>query len=209
LNTRRDNRIFGDTWQHLFGEEWLVETVLGKQVCYHPESFMQANPAMFEKLLRSVAAAVPKKSKVIEFYAGVGAIGLSLLDQCSEVACVEVVPSAKASFEASLSFLSAAERERLSFYPGTAVERLSMLQEEWDAAIVDPPRKGLEKQVIEALCSAISLSRLIYISCGWESFKRDCTVLLNGPWKLARAEAFLFFPGSEHIELLAIFDWKK
>ena len=61
LNKRRDNVIFGDEWQLLWGEHWLKEIFLGKQVCYHPGSFMQANPEMFEKLLPKLGVSSSKK----------------------------------------------------------------------------------------------------------------------------------------------------
>lgn len=47
---------------------------------------------------------------------------------------------------------------------------------------------------------------LIYISCGWKSFKEDCRTLLSTKtWRLEKAHAFNFFPGTESIEVLAVF----
>ncbi|XP_057992155.1 uncharacterized protein LOC110646919 isoform X2 [Hevea brasiliensis] len=47
---------------------------------------------------------------------------------------------------------------------------------------------------------------LIYISCGWESFKEDCTLLLSSKeWRLEKAHGFNFFPGTQSIEILAVF----
>ncbi|XP_058103294.1 uncharacterized protein LOC131246863 [Magnolia sinica] len=47
---------------------------------------------------------------------------------------------------------------------------------------------------------------LIYISCGWESFKEDCRSLLsNKAWYLEKAHGFNFFPGTNSIEVLAVF----
>ena len=53
LNTRRDNLIFGEEWRLVWGDAWFKETLLEKSICYHPGSFMQTNPEMFEKLLFS------------------------------------------------------------------------------------------------------------------------------------------------------------
>ena len=204
LNTRRDNLIFSEKWHLFCGEAWFDEKILGKTICYHPGSFMQANPVMFEKLLEKLAENFPKNGKLIEFYAGVGAIGLSLLQHCSRVACVEVVPVAKSCFEASLKFLGE-EKKRLQFYCEDSLKCINLLQEPWDLVVVDPPRRGLEKKFIQALGNAKQLKKLAYISCGWESFKRDC-ILLSGTWRLSHAELFLFLPGSEHLEVLAIFE---
>ncbi|WCJ27479.1 23S rRNA (uracil(747)-C(5))-methyltransferase RlmC [Euphorbia peplus] len=47
---------------------------------------------------------------------------------------------------------------------------------------------------------------LIYISCGWESFKEDCMLLLSSKeWRLEKAHGFNFFPGTQSVEILAIF----
>jgi 23S rRNA (uracil1939-C5)-methyltransferase len=207
FNMRRDNVIFGGSWQLLCGSPWLCASLLGKPICYHPGSFMQANPSMFEALLSKLALFIPPNSSVIEFFAGVGAIGLSLLDRCRKVMCVELVPLAKACFEASFSLLSADEKQKICFQTGEASPR--DLEGEWDVVIVDPPRKGLTPKFIEALCAAEGVKRLIYISCEWESFKRDCAALQKPQvWELSALEPFLFFPGSQHLELLAVFDRK-
>ena len=92
-----------------------------------------------------------------------------------------------------------------------------------DVAICDPPRKGLENSLLDFLCGNDGKNRLanwssqrrglpkrlIYLSCGWPAFERDCKALLrSGVWELRMAEGFLFFPGADHIETLAIFDLK-
>jgi tRNA/tmRNA/rRNA uracil-C5-methylase (TrmA/RlmC/RlmD family) len=90
-----------------------------------------------------------------------------------------------------------------------------------DVAILDPPRKGLEPELLDYLCSksihgggddapASSVKRLLYLSCGFPAFQRDCQRLLeSNVWKLVSAEAFLFFPGADHIEILAVFDHRS
>lgn len=205
FNTLRKNAIFGKEWLLVRGERWLKEVFLENSIYYHPESFMQANPEMFEKLLYSLRAHLPKNGTLIDFYAGVGAIGLSLLNYCSKVICVEVVPVAESCFKASQIGLTDVDKKRISFHTGTASDCMALLQEPWDVVVVDPPRKGLDREFLEALCTAKQGKRLIYVSCGWESFKRDCALLASS-WKLSKAELFLFFPGTEHLEVLAIFD---
>lgn len=105
-----------------------------------------------------------------------------------------------------------------------------------EICIVDPPRKGLDPVLLQALSrqasdvpaeertalykretpanrlpanlqGASNLQRLIYLSCGFAAFRRDCANLLaSNCWKLSEAYAFLFFPGTDNVELLAIFD---
>ena len=83
--------------------------------------------------------------------------------------------------------------------------------------VVDPPRKGLDPPVIEALCSDYGSSdqqqqqALVYVSCGFDAFRRDYRALVekSGKWTLDRAEGHILFPGSDAIETLAFFTRTK
>lgn len=77
---------------------------------------------------------------------------------------------------------------------------------EADLVIVDPPRKGLDSQVVKALCKTETIQNLVYVSCGFDAFTRDFQYLTSkGKWKLQHAEGHVLFPGSDAIETLAIF----
>lgn len=97
--------------------------------------------------------------------------------------------------------------------------------------IVDPPRKGLEDEVLDELCKPFNpnqpyverstfltiydnkvnwvndVETLIYVSCGFDALARDCERLLSsaGGWVLQSATGYVLFPGSDHVETLAIF----
>ena len=80
-----------------------------------------------------------------------------------------------------------------------------------DLIIVDPPRKGLDQQVLQRLCSfkaaaTTKATTLIYVSCGFDAFCNDYEQLTTvGKWKLQHAEGHILFPGSDAIETLAFF----
>lgn len=191
------NRIFGDTWHHSFGNENLYETLGGNQICFHPACFGQAHLSLFEEMLVSIQKKIFQNQRVVEFYAGVGVIGLSVAPLSKSVLCVEMNPFAKESFEKSSSFPNA------SFLEAPTEKALGLLNEA-DVVIVDPPRKGLEKTFLEEL-NASSAQQLIYVSCGPRSFKRDQEVLLEAGWKMENLEGYLLFPGTDHVELLGVF----
>ena len=89
-------------------------------------------------------------------------------------------------------------------------QALSGQFENFNVLIVDPPRKGLDVEVVTALLHSKTLTRLIYVSCGFKGFARDAlTILASGCWKIVHAEGHVLFPGSDHIETLAIFDRKN
>lgn len=209
FNERRDNVILGDAWQCLYGEEWLWDSFCGRQVCYHPASFAQGNPEMFERLLVELAKNVPQGTILVEFYAGGGVIGLTLAERCKRIQFNEIVPLAQRCFEESCKLLSSELKEKLTFVCGPAEKQLALLEDEVDVVVVDPPRKGIDGALLSRLCSKPNVKRLIYVSCGWKSFQEDCKKLLKSQWKMVSAKSFLFFPGTSHLEILAIFDQIK
>ena len=209
FNKQRDNVILGKLWTHFIGEEWLRNQFCGRQICFHPASFAQANPEMFENLLIDLRQYVPQGTKALEYYAGGGVIGLSIANHCAHICFNEIVPLAETCFNETTKNLSAELKNKLSYVCGPAEKQTDLLNSDTDLVIVDPPRKGIDKELLERLCSNSLVKRLIYVSCGWSSFKNDCTKLLENRWELFAVSSYLFFPGSEHIEILAIFNRKE
>ena len=73
----------------------------------------------------------------------------------------------------------------------------------YDVAIVDPPRKGLEPEVIEGLIAARP-ARLVYVSCDPDALRRDLKALTAGGFRLGALEAFACFPYTDHVESIAL-----
>lgn len=99
-------------------------------------------------------------------------------------------------------------RKRAVYMNSSAKDRaISGDFEHFDLLLVDPPRKGLDTEVIDALLESKSLQRLIYVSCGFKAFTNDyMRIVSTGMWTLVHAEGHVLFPGADHIETLAIFD---
>jgi 23S rRNA (uracil-5-)-methyltransferase RumA len=205
FNTSHQNVIFSDAWHIVYGEEELWENFDGVRVCFLPSSFAQANLDLFEQMLRSIQQKVSINAYIAEFYAGVGVIGLFLANEQRKIVCCEIEGSGLHCFEKSRHFLSEAVQKRISFKVGSANDLLDMLNEA-DTVIVDPPRKGLDTRLLESLKKTQTVKKIVYVSCGWPSFKRDCDTLLKAGWELKEVEGYLLFPGSNHIEIVAVFD---
>lgn len=203
----------------------LVDTDL--RLSFSPLVFRQSNHDAFARLVKSLARWVPDESTVCELYAGVGAVGLSLRPRLAELRCSDGNPNALRAFEAAVEDQDRRIQDPClpaladaSFLPLEAHEAIVYDAPGADVLIVDPPRKGLDPQVIELLTGDSSickdLSRIIYISCGFEAFERDLLALtkpaagmMRPKWALAHAEGHVLFPGSDHIETLAIFERPK
>lgn len=204
LNNRPTNTIFGNGWHLCYGSDILWENVGHISIAYQPSSFAQSNLDLFEQLLMRLKDRIPLNSKLVEFYAGVGVMGLFVVDRCQWVRCAEINPQAEMSFLKSRERLNDEEAEKISFHSGSAHHLINLLKDA-EVAIVDPPRKGLDSDLIQAIVHSPTLKHLFYLSCGWHSFKRDCDLLLQAGWKLKLGEGYFFFPGTNHIEILAQF----
>ncbi len=197
------NRIFGDQWELIAGEPYLWENLQGLSFAFHPACFAQAHLNLFERMLQSIQQSVIPQSRIVEFYSGIGVIGLSVASQSQKVICSEINPYAEECFHLARLQMKPDIQKRVSFILGGA-DKLTHLVDEGDVLIVDPPRKGLDPHLLEKILAAPHLKQIVYVSCGFQSFKRDCEKLLEKGWKVEKAEAYLLFPGTNHVEMLCI-----
>jgi len=158
-----------------------------------------------ERIIDHVRNLLPAGSRVAEFYAGVGAIGLSVLDRVSELRLNEISPHSLHGLSLGLGELAQAERAKVSVHVGPAGEARDM-STGVDVVIADPPRKGLDADLTQAL-SGEPPELFVYVSCGLESFLSDTERLLGpGKLRLSTLTAFNLMPFTEHVETVASFE---
>ena len=204
-NTAAGNAILGPRWQRISGDEALRESVAGVDVFHPPGAFGQSHPELFESLALRARSAVPDGARVLELYAGTGAIGLGLLARAESVALNELSPHGVRGMELGVAVRPEVERTRAVLVPGDAAAQAERIARA-DAVIVDPPRRGLDRAVLDALV-ATPPATLVYVSCGVESLVRDAAELLDsGHYALAALDAYALFPYTAHVETLAIFE---
>ena len=204
-NVEPVNTILGPGWEQLCGPPSVVERFGGAAVHYPPGAFGQNNLGIAERMIEHVRAQIPAGARVAEFYAGVGAIGLSVLARVSEIRMNEVSPQSLHGLELGLAELDCATRAKTSVVPGPA-GAAHVAAAGAEVVIADPPRKGLDPELTDYLAAAAP-GRLIYVSRGLESFHSD-TARLTAPGKLrlGALTAFNLLPFTEHVETVACFD---
>ena len=204
-NCERANTILGPEFQHWYGPESVVERFGGAAVHYPPGAFGQNNLDIAQTIIEHVRTQIPTGVRVAEFYSGVGAIGLSVLDRVSEIRMNEVSQHSLQGLELGISQLNAADQAKVSVMPGPA-GAAGLIASDAQVIIVDPPRKGLESDLIAHLRERPP-ECLIYVSCGLESFLRDAQQLtLCGTLRLSALTAFNLLPFTEHVEIVARFE---
>ena len=204
-NTAKHNVILGPHWQRWSGPEAVVESIGGARVFYPPDAFGQANLDLFEHAVTRIHQFVPDGARVVEYHAGVGAIGLGLLRRARSLDCVELAAGGLRGLELGALELSEAQRARLTIHAGASAAHVGLLADA-DVVIVDPPRKGLEAALTQGLLQTPP-AKLAYLSCGLDSFLRDVEALLaSGRWRLSALEPYAFFPFTQHVETLALLE---
>ena len=205
-NCAPTNTILGATFQHWCGPESVVEHFGGgAAIHYPPGAFGQNNLEIAERIVEHVREQIPDGARVAEFYAGVGAIGLSCLDRVNELRLNEVGSQSLRGLEMGLAQLSAPDRARISVVPGTAGAAREAAAGA-NVVIADPPRKGLDPELI-AWLGEHAPERFIYVSCGLDSFLSDVAQLTSrGTLRLGALTAFNLIPFTDHVETVARFD---
>ena len=204
-NSLRTNTILGPEFRQWCGPPSVTEHFGGNAVHYPPGAFGQNNLEIAERIIDHVRNELPKGSRVAEFYAGVGAIGLSVLERVTELRLNELAPHSLHGLSLGLDGLAQAERAKTSVHVGPA-GAVRGLASGMDVVIADPPRKGLDPELTQAL-SEDPPARFIYVSCGLESFLSDSAQLLaKGKLRLGALTAFNLMPFTEHVETVARFE---
>jgi tRNA/tmRNA/rRNA uracil-C5-methylase (TrmA/RlmC/RlmD family) len=204
-NRERSNTILGPDFQRCHGPDSVLEAFGGATIHYPPGAFGQNNLDVAERIVGYVKDRVPDGARVAEFYAGVGAIGLSLLPKAALVRINEVSPHSLHGLALGLADLDTAGRASVEVVPGAAGESMAAARGV-DVVIADPPRRGLDRELVEFL-GEHAPQRFIYVSCGLESLLADAERLVaRGKLRLGSLAAFDLMPFTEHVETVACFD---
>ena len=207
LNENRDktNVILGRKFRTLFGESTLKDVLCGLEFDLSPAAFFQVNPVQTEVLYQTALdfAELQPDDRLCDVYCGAGTISLMMARHCKEVLGIEIVPQAidNAKENAHRNGITNAD-----FRCGTAEEVLPALVDEGlrpDVIVIDPPRKGVEPAVIEAIAKA-SPRRVVYVSCNVATQARDAALLCERGYRLDRVQPVDMFCWTSGVECVAL-----
>ncbi|WP_350343267.1 23S rRNA (uracil(1939)-C(5))-methyltransferase RlmD [Proteinivorax tanatarense] len=206
INSKKTNVVMGRKNITMFGNGHITEKVTGIQYKISPLSFFQVNPKGMEILYGKTLeyANLTGKEKVLDAYCGIGSISLFLAQQAKEVLGVEIVPQAieDAKENAKINGIKNAH-----FKVGKAEEVIvdeAKKGEKYDVVVVDPPRKGCDEKLLEAI-QKISPQRIVYVSCNPSTLARDLKHLCQeGKYEIKQVQPVDMFPHSGHVECVCL-----
>ena len=200
-NTRRGNAVLGETMRTLWGDDAIEDILCGLRFRISPRSFYQVNRTQAERLYSKAlaAAGLTGTETVLDLYCGTGTITLCLARQAKRAVGVELVEAAIRDAQENARRNGIGNAEFFCADAGQAAQRLCAAGETPDVIVVDPPRKGLSADVIEAMVR-MAPQRIVYVSCDPATLARDVRSLTQQGYALTHAEAVDLFPRCAHVE---------
>ena len=202
LNRDRTNAIFGPTTHTIAGRPYLEERFADLRVRLRPETFFQVNTEAAEALYRYIERSLNLQGDetLVDAYCGIGTFTLPLARRLHRAIGIEVQAAAveQARENAALNDIANVE-----FQTGSVTELLPQLETVPDIVLLDPPRKGCDRAVLETLL-AQGPARIVCVSCKPATLARDLGILCaSGRYQLERAQPADFFPQTAHVECAA------
>ena len=206
-NTVRTNVILSGSYHLIYGKETLPDMLCGLKFELSPGAFFQVNPAQTEKLYETALrfAELSPSDRLCDVYCGAGTITLMMARRCRSAVGIEIVPAAVENARANAIRNGIHNAE---FHAGKAEELLPRMVRDGlqsDVIVVDPPRKGLEPEVIRAIADAAP-KRVVYVSCNPATLARDAARFLDTGYKTAKVQPVDMFCWTSGIENVALFE---
>ena len=206
VNTKKGNTILGDEFITLYGPGYIEDILCGLNFRLSARSFYQVNHHQAQRLYEAAIAQaeITKEDTVLDLYCGVGTITLIMAKAAGKVIGVEVIPQA---VEDARDNAKRNGIENAEFFCGDAGEAALDLEAKGikaDVVVVDPPRKGLNADAIEAL-ARFAPRRIVYVSCDPATLARDVALLKERGYQVKNAMAADLFPRCAHVESIVCF----
>lgn len=204
-NTRRGNAVLGDRYRTLWGRDYLTDTLCGLELRLSVPSFYQVNHDQAQRLYEKALeyAGLTGRELAVDLYCGAGTITQVLARRARHVIGGEIVPEAIRDAEDSARRNGV---ENVEFLCGDASRLAAELRQRGlrpDVICVDPPRKGLAPDVVEAAAS-MEPERIVYVSCDPATLARDVARFAPLGYRPVRACAVDLFPGTAHVETVCL-----
>jgi len=186
----------------LAGDDTILIEVLGRPFRVSAGSFFQVNTAMAGKMVEHLLTNLPLSptNTLLDVYCGVGLFSAFIAPHVKRLTGIESSPSACEDFAVNLD-----EFENVELYEAPAKDALPVLGTHPDIMLVDPPRAGLHRGVMDAILT-MKAGTLAYVSCDPSTLGRDAARLIAGGYRLKQVTPFDLFPQTYHIESISFFE---
>ena len=198
INTQKTAKIFSDKFVHIAGIKQIEQKSFGLNYPVSIGSFEQVNPFIAEKIYSQVCDEISGKV-VVNAYSGAGLLSGVLAKSAKKVIAIEIDKNAHKNAE---ELRAANNVGNLTNICGDCAQELSKVGE-FDAIVLDPPRAGCDKKVIETI-NAVAPQIIVYISCDSATLARDLSYLSGH--KIKSVTPYDMFPQTKHVETVCVLE---
>lgn len=203
INTAKNNVIMSENFVQIYGvtEIPIVENDIIYSI--NNQSFLQVNDEIKEKIYSLALEQISSNSTVIDAYSGAGFLTAMLSKKAKFVYGIEIV---KPATELANKLIMQNKIKNVTNINGDCSQKLpeliNSLPNKNVTVVLDPPRKGCDRSVINALLNS-NASQIVYISCNPSTLARDVELLLTN-YKIQLIQPFDMFPQTKHVETLVV-----
>jgi tRNA/tmRNA/rRNA uracil-C5-methylase (TrmA/RlmC/RlmD family) len=195
--------VDADELVHVGDDGPVLQRAAGRDWQLSPGVFWQVHPALPDTLAAVVGewAHAPKGGTAWDLYGGVGLFASVLAGQVGPDGAVTVVESSRQAVADGKAAL--ADLPQVRWRVGRVERLLGSLGPRPDVVVADPPRRGLGRELVDALC-ARAPDRVVHVACDPAALARDVALFAERGFRLAELRAFDAFPMTHHFECVAL-----
>lgn len=206
LNTLNNNVILGNEYKHIYGNEKLNVCSFNINHNVSSASFYQVNNFIKDKIYSFVLDNINKDSTVIDAYSGAGLLSAIIATKAKFVYGVEIVKQATDNANELVSLNKINNLKNINGDCSKVLPKLVKQISGESIVVLDPPRKGCDKMVLESLLQS-KPNKIIYIACSIVSLSRDLKILLGGgEYTLKNIVPYDMFPQTSNVETVAVLE---
>ena len=210
INKTNSNIILTNEYKHIFGLKDIEVEEYSVKYSINNASFMQVNDYIKHKIYDEVLKEISENDVVVDAYSGAGLLTAIMSKKCKKAYGIEIIKPAVDIANSLKVCNNITNMENICGDTTYELPKLVKRLKEKFVVVLDPPRKGCSKEVMETL-SKVKPDKIIYISCNPSTLARDLFNLnmLTDCYQIEKIKPFDMFPNTKHVETLVVLKQKS
>ena len=205
-NNKDTNVVMGEKFTLIYGDSEQQIDVDGLSYSVSPQSFLQVNTSVQNKIYFFVQNECCDYDYVIDAYSGAGLLSALIAKKSKEVYGIEIVPSATENANKLAKNNNITNLKNINGDCAIELPKLITTLSGKGAVVLDPPRKGCDEKVLRAIMEC-NIEKIVYISCNSATLARDINILKEN-YNLTSVVPYDMFPNTKHVETVVVLNRK-
>lgn len=206
INDKKNSTVMGNNTVEIYKKSEFIDKIGEYKFKISPKSFFQVNKYQTEKLYKEAKNLLGEnKDKILlDLYCGIGTTSIYFAKNFKKVIGVEVVKDSIIDAKEN-AILNNVNNSKFIYGKSEDVVGKILKENKIEIISVDPPRKGLDKKVIDTIISS-EVKNVVYISCNSATLSRDLNLFIEGGYKLEKIKCVDMFSRTSHCECVCLIE---